>query len=216
MRLPVFLATLVLSFLASGLTLAKEDSSSSSLHTFYGIVKAVDLAAGTITLKSGGKSFVFHVTNETKISGRDGYASLDKVQRGQGAAVVMRVGERGSGIAVMIRFDPVAGTANYLALYSARTIHGEMISGIAFNNYVVYEPPADGWLSGIKYELKHASMFVLSVRPDGTVAEAKPIQGLGYPELDARAAKWLKKWRFRPNSVTEVRMPFGYTQTRHW
>src|SRR6267143_519072 len=209
MHLRIILAAVVLGLLAPDFASAKD--SSAPLHTFYGIVKAVDLAARTITLKSGGKSFLFHITNETKISGRQGYASLDKIQPGQGAAVVMRLGERGVGIAVMIRFDPTAGTSNYLALYSARTIHGEMISGMAFNNYVVYEPPSDAWMTGITYELKHASMFVLSVRPDGTVADARPIQGLGYPELDARAVKWLKKWRFRPNSVTEVRMPLGYT-----
>lgn len=215
MRLRIILAAVVVGFLAPDFASAKTDSSA-PLHTFYGIVKAVDLAARTITLKSGGKSFLFHITNETKISGRQGYASLDKIQPGQGAAVVMRLGEGGIGIAVMIRFDPTAGTANYLALYSARTVHGEMISGIEFNNYVVYEPPPDAWITGITYELKHASMFVLSVRPDGTVADARPIQGLGYPELDARAVKSLKKWRFRPNSVTEVRMPFGYTETRHY
>jgi TonB family protein len=215
MPLRIILAAVVLSFLAPDFASAKTDSSA-PLHTFYGIVKAVDLAARTITLKSGGKSFVFHITSEMKISGPQGYASLDKVQPGQGAAVVMRLGEGGIGIAVMIRFDPAAGTANYLALYSARTMHGEMISGIAFNNYVVYEPPLDAWSSGITYEVKHASMFVLSVRPDGTVSDARPIQGLGYPELDARAVKWLKKWRFRPNSVTEVRMPFGYSERRNY
>lgn len=214
MRLRVFFAAVVLSFLTSNFTSAREASSSSSLHTFYGTVKAVNLAARTITLKVGGKTFVFHVTNETKISDRGRYASLDKVQPGHGAAVVMRVGEGGIGIAVRIQFDPRAGAADYLALYSARTIHGQTISGIAFNNYVVYEPPRDAWVTGITYELTYASMFVLSVRPDGTVAEARPIRGLGYPELNARAVKWLKKWRFRPNSVTEVRMPYGYSQIR--
>jgi TonB family protein len=71
-------------------------------------------------------------------------------------------------------------------------------------------------MTGITYELKHASMFVLSVRPDGTVSDVRALQTLGYPELDARAAKWFMKWRFRPNSVTEVRMPLRYFEYRHY
>src|SRR5947209_5129447 len=39
---------------------------------FTGVVKSVDLTGKTITLKTGRKSFLFHVTDERKISGRDG------------------------------------------------------------------------------------------------------------------------------------------------
>jgi len=130
------------------------------------VVKAVDLAGKTITLKAGGKSFVFHVTERN-----ENQRTQQLCQRGQDPA---RTGRR------------------------------------------VYEPAPDAWVTGITYELKHASMFLLSVRPDGTVADVKPLRGLGYPELDARAMKCLKKWRFRPHSVTEVRMPFGYSETRHY
>lgn len=105
------------------------------LHTFYGIVKAVDPAGKTINLKSGGKSFVFLVTNETKISGRYGAANLDKIRPGYGAAIVMRVGEGGHGIARTIRFDPTAGVTS--ALYSLKTPRGEIVSGMEFNSYVV-------------------------------------------------------------------------------
>jgi len=214
MNLRPILVAVLLSLLISAPASA-ETPSSAPLHTFNGVVKAVDLKAKTLTLKSSGRSFLFQITDETKISSGHGYVSLDKVRPGQGATVVMRLGEGNKGIALQIRFDLDASRATFLSLYSARTIHGEMISGIPVNNYVVYEPPSDAWITGITYELKYISMFVLSVRPDGTVAEAKPVRGLGYPELDARASKWLKKWRFQPNSVTEVRMPFGYTQTRY-
>jgi outer membrane biosynthesis protein TonB len=39
----------------------------------------------------------------------------------------------------------------------------------------------------------------------------------GYPELDARAQKWMKKWRFRPNSLSEVQLPMYFSQYRpYW
>src|SRR5205814_1735553 len=126
MHLRIILAATVLSFLTPGFASAKTDSSA-PLHTFYGEVKAIDLAAKTITIKSSGRTFVFHITNETKISDRNGHITLDKVQRGQGATVVMRLGEGGIGIAVMIRFDADASLSNYLALFTARTTKGETI-----------------------------------------------------------------------------------------
>lgn len=49
---------------------------------------------------------------------------------------------------------------------------------------------------------------------DGTVSEVRPIGTLGYPELNERAIRWFKRWKFRPNSVTEVRMPMVYTSYR--
>jgi len=212
MRPRTIFAALVAGFFAVALTPA-EAAPAAELHTFYGQVKAIDLSRKTITLKSQGKSYVFHVTNETKISGPRGSASLGAIQVWHGAAVVMRVGEDGRGIAIIIRFDPTAGSLKYLALYSLTTTQGKTVSGMAFNNYVVYEPPADGWSTTLTYQRFRPSMFVLSVNPDGTVADARAIQGLGYADLNARAVKWLKKWRFRPNSVTEVRMPFAYGYT---
>jgi TonB family protein len=212
MRPRTIFAVFLAGFFGVGLTPA-EAAPAGELHTFYGQVKAVDFSRKTITLKSEGKSYVFHVTNETKIRGPRGSASLGAIQVWHGAAVVMRVGEGGRGVAVIIRFDPMAGSLKYLALYSLTTMQGKTVSGMAFNNYVVYEPPADGWSTTLTYEQFRPSMFVLSVNPDGTVADVKPIQGLGYADLNARAVKWLKKWRFRPHSVTEVRMPFAYGYT---
>lgn len=127
----------------------------------------------------------------------------------------MRLGEGGIGIAVSIRFDLTAGLAKELALYSVKSTQGETISGMAFNNYVAYQPPRYEWRGAAPLETLSGSMFQLFVRPDGTVADARPLKGLGYAELDARAVKWLKKWRFRPNSITEARMPISYTYSRY-
>lgn len=217
MRSRTFFVALVLGFLTTAWSWAATDSSA-PLHTFYGEVKAVDLNAKTITIKTHVKTFVFHITDETKISARNGYISLDKVQRGQGATVVMRVGEGNIGIAVAIRFDADAAMVKSLALYSARTVRGEMISGLAVNNFVVYQPPDPGFVRGLDLGLNpnKLRMYRLEVRPDGTVASATPYVSFGNEELDTRAAKWLMKWRFQPNSVTEVRVPFNWFYTRRY
>jgi hypothetical protein len=89
-----------------------------------------------------------------------------------------------------------------------------MISGVAVSNFVAYQPPDDAFVRGLDLGPNKLRMFRLSVLPDGTVASATPYVSFGYNELDVRAAKWLKKWRFRPNSVTEVRIPVGWSRLR--
>lgn len=200
----VLVAVLLSLISASG---SAETPSSSPLHTFYGEVKAIDLKAKTLTIKANGRSFLFQITNETKISGRNGYVRLDTVKRGDGATVVMRVGEGNKGIAVHIVFDSNPDLGKSLSLFSARTTRGEMISGVAVNNFVAYEPPAHEFKRGLDFGDTKVRMFRLSVRPDGTVASATPFVSFGYEELDARASRWLMQWRFHPNSVIEMRIP---------
>lgn len=195
---------------------AKSDATKhGELYTFYGEVRAYDPSARTLTIRSNGRNFVFHVTNETRMSSFNGHVDLDKLPRGSGATVVMRTGEHGEGVALKIRFEAAANAANMISLFSAKTTKGETISGMAFNNYVAYQPPADAWSGGVPREKARSSMFLLTIQRDGTVSEVKPLRGLGYPELDERAAKWLKKWRFQPNSVVEARIPMTYSQWRY-
>jgi hypothetical protein len=214
MHLPRVLPAVVVSLLLAGFVSAKE-ASDSGLHTFYGEVVAIDQAAKVIQLKTGNQRFLFHYNDQTKISSLNGHVRLDRITRGTGAAVVMRVGEGNAGIAVIIRFVPDASQSTMLALISAKTVRGETITGIAVNNFVDYQPPDDAWAGGPTLETrKTPGLFVLSVAPDGTVSSATLRQSTGYPELDARAEKWMKKWRFRPNSVTEVRLPMYYYHSR--
>jgi hypothetical protein len=214
MRSPRILPTVVVSLLLASFVLAKE-ASDSGLHTFYGEVVAIDQAAKVIQLKTGNQRFLFHYNDQTKISSLNGHVRLDRITRGTGAAVVMRVGEGNAGIAVIIRFVPDASQLTTLTLISAKTVRGETITGIAVNNFVAYQPPDDAWAGGPTLEnRKTPGLFVLSIAPDGTVFSATLRQSTGYPELDARAEKWMKKWRFRPNSVTEVQLPMYYYHSR--
>jgi TonB family protein len=96
-------------------------------------------------------------------------------------------------------------------------VHGEKIDGIAVSKLVAYQPPTDAWLGGATLERRNnAGLFVLSVAPDGTVTNAAVRQSSGYPELDDRAQKWMKKWRFRPNTLTEVQLPMFFSEYRHY
>jgi TonB family protein len=215
MRFSIIVPGLVISLLLAGFISAKE-ASDSGLHTFYGEVVAIDQAAKVIQLKSGNQRFLFHYNEQTKISSTSGHVRLDRITRGTGAAVIMRVSEGNAGLALVIRFVPDASQLQTLRLISARTVRGESITGIAVSNFVDYEPPADAWAGGPTLETrKNPGVFVLSVAPDGTVTSVTVRTSTGYPELDARAEKWMKKWRFRPNSVTKVQLPMYYYHYRN-
>ena len=207
--LPVVLCLLLTPFVSA------KETTDTGLHTFYGEVVVIDPAQKVIELKTGKQRFVFHYNDQTRISSTLGQVSLDKIPRGTAAAVVMRLGEGNVGIAMVIRFVPNASRMQTLSMISARTVHGETIRGIAVSNYIDYQPPADSWLGGAPLERQNnAGVFVLSVAPDGTVSNVAVRQSTGYPELDARAEKWMKKWRFHPNTVTEVQLPTYYYYSR--
>jgi TonB family protein len=206
----------VVSLLLANLLSAKE-TSDPGLHTFYGEVVLIDPAKKIIELKSAKQLFVFHYTGQTRISSTLGEVRMDKILRGTGAAVVMRVGEGNIGIATEIRFVPSPSRLQMLSLVSGKTVHGETINGAAVIKLVAYEPRSDEWSGGAPLARKNnAGLYLLSVAPDGTVTSVAVRQSSGYPELDARAEKWMKKWRFHPNSLTQVQMPMIFSQYRRY
>lgn len=212
MELPGRLAAVALLFLL-GLATA-QTAFCEEVHIFSGEVRSVDLAAKTITITSGGKSFVFHVTPETKLSSYFGHVRLDTIERGEGATVVMKLGPGNIGIAQKISIAPSALGAKITFYYSAKTIDGDTVYGNAVANYVAYEPPEDAWSTTKEYRRYSGAMFLLIVQRDGSVSEVRPLASLGYTELDEHAIRWFKRWKFRPNSVTEVRMPMVYRFNR--
>ena len=210
MRLPGLLAALASTFILFTFAPARA-ASSPEVHIFSGEVTSVNVAAKTFTITSSGKSFLFHVTPETKFRGYGGRVSLETIRRGNGATVVMRLGQGGMGIAVQVLVRPNALGEKVTALYSAKTISGETITGNGLANYVVYEPPGDAWSYSAGYEgNRRGAMFLLKIQPDGTVGDVKPIGTLGYADLNARAIRYLKRWKFKPHTLTEVRMPLIY------
>jgi len=191
-------------------------AASDQSYTFYGTIAAIDLAAHTLTIKAGGRSLVFHITPETHISSQSGYVSLDRIKIGRSASVIMRLGEGNVGIAVSILLDLNASPSDYLKLFAARTVDGSVVSGLAVKDYVAYRPRGDGWSGSPTMEnTYHDGVFLLEVRPDGTVSEVKMIKSMGYAELNLHAIRWFKQWRFKPNTVTEVQIPKSYRQSKY-
>lgn len=212
MRRGYILSVVTFALLTADVALGKQDSSE-KYHAFYGDVVAID--PHSITIKSGGKRLVFQITGETKISGRDRPVRLDQIKPGDGATVVMKLGKGDVGIAIRIRVDVGTSLSSSLKLYAARMVTGEVISGMAISNYIAYQPPDDGWSGGPTLERAYNDgVFLLEVRPDGSVGTVKVVKSMGYNELNMHAIKWLKRWRFKPNSVTEVQMPFSYMQSK--
>ncbi len=202
MRLPLVLAVALVSVPFSGSALAKNAPTADGLQAFYGEVKAISRSARTITIELGTR-FVFHITDETKIS-------LDNIKPGEGALVVARRNAGHTGIAVKITVEP---GAHFPAAISARTVQGQTISGIAVYPFVIYKPPTEVVNRNINFG-RQSGLFVLSVQRDGTVSNVRPVRSFGLGELDERATKWLMKWKFRPNAVTEVRVPMTYNSFR--
>jgi TonB family protein len=54
-------------------------------------------------------------------------------------------------------------------------------------------------------------VFLLNVRPDGSVSSVETLQSIGPAFLDRDVTKAFARWRFRPNSVKAVRVPAYYS-----
>lgn len=213
MRLPKILPALLVSLFFVSFLSAKE-TSDRGLYTFYGQVQLIDPARKVIVIQGRTQRLVFHYSEQTRISSTLGEVHMDRVVRGTAAAVVMRLGEGNIGIATEIRFVPSPSWAQTLALISARTMQGQTINGAAVFKLLVDRPETDAWSGGAPLARRdNAGLFVLSVAPDGTVTNVAVRQTCGYPELDARAQRWMKRWRFKPNTLTEVQLPMFFTET---
>ncbi len=181
------------------------------LQAFFGKITDVNRGAKTITLRLG-SNLVFHITDSTKISDPSGPVSLDQIRLGEGAEIVMRPGKGGNRIAITIKLDHKATFPDEPAV---RTVRGETIMGPMAMEFVVYHPPTSQFQRTVDFG-NRLGTFILSVRPDGTVASVKALKSLGYRELDERAEAWLMLWKFRPHSVTEVQLPMSYTRMQRY
>jgi len=126
----------------------------------------------------------------------------------------MRLGKGNIGIAETIRIDQDPGATEYLSLLAAKTIRGEIITGLAVINLIVLGPPRDTVNRGLSFAGRRQGFFLLTVQADGTVSKVETLRSVGFTELDERAARSLKKMRFHPTSDTEVRLPVNYM--REW
>ena len=181
------------------------------IFAFHGTIKTVDTAARTFTLQSNKQSFLFVVTDQTKIVSNGKAQKFADLKKGQLAEVDMQVGPGGKGMAVAVRLGfhspyelDARATESWLqSQFRGTTPDGKTISWRQLSRFVVHQPlwemqavPTSGSISG--------GVFQLSVRPDGTVSNVEVLHSTGDRRLDEWRMRWAKKWRFRPNSLVQV------------
>jgi TonB family protein len=186
-------------------------AANNKLFVFHGNIRAVDTAARTFTLQSNKQSYVFVVTDQTKIDKNGKAQKFADVKPGQLAEVDMQIGPGGKGMAVAVRLgfnspyelDARATEAWLESQFRGTTPDGKTISWKELSRLVVHRPlwemqavPTSGWIGG--------GVFRLSVRPDGTVSNVEVLRSTGDKRLDEWRMRWAKKWRFRPNSVVQA------------
>ena len=181
------------------------------LQRFYGQIKAVDRSARTITIEMPMR-FVFHIRAATKITESGGaVATFDQIKAGDGADVVARHNGN-TWTALTIKLKP--GT-HFPDVISVRTVRGQTVSGAAMGEFLIFQPPIEMLNRNINFG-RNSGLFLVSVAPDGTVGNVQVLKSLGLKELNEQATRWLMKWRFRPNSVTEARIPVSYNSFRRY
>jgi TonB family protein len=183
------------------------------LFVFAGKIQAVDTAARTFMLQTDKQSYVFVVTDQTKIVRNGKAQNFADLKQGQITEVEMQIGPGGKGMAVSVKlgFDSRQLASRdrdyqFRSLFAATAPGGKTISWPELRRLVVHQPAFNlvGSVSGFG-PLKPA-VLLLSVRPDGRVSNVEILNSTGYYEIDKRTTQWGTKWRFRPNSVVQVRV----------
>lgn len=174
------------------------------VQAFYGQVRAVDGSARTVTL-SMPMLFTFKVSGETQIAlRRGGPVPFEAIKPGAGVQIEARRTAAGW-TALKIK---VERGATFPEEMSARTPQGKTVTGPMVAEFITYEPPAESFRrsTGGPYS---SGFYLVTVRPDGTVATVRTLKSIGDPGVDARAHVRLRQFKFRPGSVVEVRLPLS-------
>ena len=89
--------------LTFGATASAAVDASNKIFVIRGKIQAVDVAAGTLTLQVGRHSYVFVVTDQTRIVTKGRAQKFADLKQGQFAEVEMKIGPGGKGMAVLIQ-----------------------------------------------------------------------------------------------------------------
>ena len=196
------------------------DKATNKLFVFHGKIEAADAATRTFTLQADKQSYVFVVTDQTKIVKNGKAQQFVDLKLGEPAEVEMQIGPGGRGMAVSVRLESSSrepnsrvGASEFQSLFAATTPDGKTISASELRPLVVNMPVFPNMPSSELGPLK-IGVFLLSVRPDGTVSGVEMLQSVGYDRLDQRSIKWAMEWRFRSNSVRQVRLAIQLSRQR--
>ena len=102
----------------------------------------------------------------------------------------------------------VPGTAD--ALLAATTPSGKRLSAAEVQQATVHAPPPPQNLSVVGYTSARTGVYLLTVGSDGSVSRVETLQSCGVLLADNTLKDNFKRWRFRPGSVAEVRVPARY------
>jgi TonB family protein len=204
---------LVVVFLLVAVVAAQEVlAATNKVFVFRGRIQTVDAAARTFTLQAEKKTYVFSVTDQTKIARDGAIQTFSGLKRGQDAEVEMRIGPDGKGVALSVDLISAANSI-VRSLFAATTPSGKTLSGEQIKPLVLYANWPPDRYTRVHWHLK-IGVFLLGVRSDGTVEKVEKLQSTGHSGLDGDLVATFMKWRFRPNSVTSVRVPAEYTVSR--
>ncbi len=193
------------------MALGNSSAATGKAYVFRGKIQTINHARRSFTLLSEKKAYVFKVTPETKITQGGASVKFGNVWRGQNAEVTMKVGPAGEGIAYLIKLVR-PDEAILLSVLAGTTPGGKSLSAEQMKPLILREVWAPG-VASVYWHLK-LGVFLLAVRGDGTVANVETLQSTSHPLLDAEIVRAFMKWRFRPNSVKEVRLPAYYVWRR--
>jgi TonB family protein len=75
---------------------------------------------------------------------------------------------------------------------------------------IIISAPAPVWPFGGRIRRTTRGMFILRLRPNGTVARVDIAQSCGYQTFDLATMDAFYKWRFGPGSAENVQIPVIY------
>jgi TonB family protein len=202
--IPRFL--LVFSLLFAVGALQETLAATGKVFVFRGRIQSVDLPGRTFTLQGDKKTYLFTLTDETKITSHRWPDSLYALKRGQDVEVDMKIGSDGKGVALSVKIGSLDALEELL--FTATTFSGKTLSAQQVKPLILHST----WPSRTTHTNWNLKMgvFLLTVRGDGTVEKVEKLQSTGHPALDSELTQNFMTWRFRPNSVNSVRVPVQY------
>lgn len=103
--------------------------------------------------------------------------------------------------------------AMWKELFRATTAGGRKLSAQELSPLVLHAEWPTNTVSLQGYWHLRLGVYLLNVRADGSVSSVEILRPQGHIEMDSATVKAFGKWRFRPNSVKEVRVPAYYSRT---
>jgi TonB family protein len=84
--------------------------------------------------------------------------------------------------------------------------------------YTTYSPTPEYSVSARARHLEGSGLFMLHLRPDGSVQYVEVLKGTGQQELDEACVSAYKRWRFRQNIAArakKLKMPVTFKMDSH-